>query len=101
MSEILVLIAPGEILAEEFLEPLGVSQNWLAHDMDVPVSRISCIVKSERAITGDTALCLAAFFGTTPQFWMNLQGDCDLRVAKRAKGGEIISRVRPLPVIAA
>lgn len=96
MKELLPLITPGEILAEEFMEPLGVSQNRLARDMDVPVSRISGIVKGERSITGDTALRLAAFFGTTPEFWMNLQSDHDLRSAKRAKGSEISARVRPL-----
>lgn len=96
MCELLPLITPGEILAEEFMEPLGVSQNRLARDMDVPVSRISGIVKGERSITGDTALRLSAFFGTTPQFWMNLQAEHDLRAAKRAKGSEIAARVRPL-----
>ena len=101
MSEQLPLITPGEILAEEFMEPLGVSQNRLARDMDVPVSRISGIIKSERSITGDTALRLAAFFGTTPEFWMNLQADFDLRAAKRAKGKEIAARVRPLAAKAA
>lgn len=101
MNELLSLITPGEILAEEFMQPLGVSQNRLARDMDVPVSRISGIIRSERSITGDTALRLAAFFGTTPEFWMNLQADYDLRAARRAKGTEITSRVRPLVTIAA
>ena len=101
MSELLPLITPGEILAEEFMEPLGISQNRLARDMYVPVSRISGIVKGERSITGDTALRLAAFFGTTPQFWMNLQADYELREAQRSKGTEIIARVRPLTAKAA
>ena len=101
MSELLPLITPGEILAEEFMEPLGISQNRLARDMDVPVSRVSGIIRNERAITGDTALRLAAFFGTTPEFWMNLQADHDLRAARRSKGNEITARVRPLVVKAA
>lgn len=96
MSALLPLITPGEILFEEFLEPLGISQNRLARDMDVPVSRVSGIIKGERAITGDTALRLAAFFAMTPEFWMNLQSDYELRAAQRAKGAEIRTRVRPM-----
>jgi antitoxin HigA-1 len=101
MNNLLPLITPGEILAEEFLEPLNVSQNRLARDMDVPVSRISGIIKGDRAITGDTALRLAAFFGTTAEFWMNLQTDFELRSARREKGIEISSRVRPFAAKAA
>lgn len=96
MSELLPLITPGEILTEEFMEPLGVSQNRLARDMDVPVSRISGIVNGGRSITGDTALRLAAFFGTTPEFWMNLQADHDLRKASIMSSNAIRNRVRPL-----
>lgn len=89
-------IPPGEILLEDFMKPLGVSQNRLARDIDAPVSRISGIVKGERAITADTALRLAQFFGTTPEMWMALQADYDLRMARRASGREIETRVRPL-----
>ena len=96
MTQMLTPIAPGEILLEEFLIPLGVSQNQLARDIDVPVSRISAIVKGERAITADTALRLAAFFGSSPEMWMNLQSEYDLRVAKRTNGELIGARVRRL-----
>lgn len=89
-------IHPGEILLEEFLRPLGISQNRLARDIDVPVSRIAGIAKGERAITADTALRLARFFGTSPEMWIGLQSDYDLRVARRAAGKEIERRVRVL-----
>lgn len=93
---LLAPIPPGEILLEEFMRPLGVSQNRLARDIDAPVSRIAGIVKGERAITADTALRLARFFGTSAEMWLSLQADYDLRVARRAKGGEIEKRVRQL-----
>ncbi len=96
MTQMLTPITPGEILLEEFLIPLGISQNQLARDIDVPVSRVSAIVKGERAITADTALRLAAFFGSSPEMWMNLQSEYDLRVAKRTNGDVIGARVRPL-----
>ncbi|WP_425428276.1 HigA family addiction module antitoxin [Bosea psychrotolerans] len=89
-------IPPGEVLLEEFMRPLGVSQNRLARDIDAPVSRIAGIVKGERAITADTALRLAQFFGTSPEMWMALQSDYDLRVARQASGRMIEKRVRPL-----
>ena len=89
-------IPPGEILLEEFMKPLGVSQNRLARDIDVPVSRIAGIVKGERAITADTALRLARFFATSAEMWMNLQADYDLRLARRAMGVDIDKRVRVL-----
>lgn len=89
-------IHPGEILLEEFLRPLGVSQNQLARDIDVPVSRIAGIVKGERAITADTALRLAQFFGTSPEMWIGLQSDYDLRTARRSTGLQIQTRVRAL-----
>ena len=94
MPQTLSPIPPGEILLEEFLNPLGISQNQIARDIDVPVSRISGIVKGERAITADTALRLAAYFATSPDMWLTLQSEYDLRLAKAAKGAEIISRVR-------
>lgn len=90
-------IPPGEILAEEFMRPLGISQNRLARDIAVPVSRVSGIVKGERAITADTALRLARFFGTSPELWLNLQADHDLRVARRMAGSEIEASVKVLP----
>ena len=89
-------IPPGEILVEEFMKPLDVTQNRLARDIDVPVSRVAGIVKGERAITADTALRLARFFGTSAEMWMSLQADYDLRVARRLAGSEIEQRVRAL-----
>ena len=76
------LIHPGEILKEEFLEPLGISQNQLAIDIRVPAPRISAIVHGRRAISADTALRLGAYFKMEPQFWLNLQSNYDLGVAE-------------------
>lgn len=95
-DETLDPIHPGEILLEDFLKPLDVSQDRLARDIDVPVSRVAGIVRGERAITADTALRLARFFGTTAEMWLGLQSDYDLRMARRAAGPEIQARVRPL-----
>ncbi len=89
-------IPPGEILAEEFLKPLGVSQNRLARDIDIPVSRVSDIVRGGRAITADTALRLAEYFGTSAEMWMRLQADYDLRVARAEKWERIRPRIRAL-----
>jgi addiction module HigA family antidote len=75
-------IHPGEILMEEFLEPLGISQYRLAKDISVPPRRINEIVHGKRSITADTALRLARFFGTTERFWLNLQVRYDLEVEK-------------------
>ena len=75
-------IHPGEILMEEFLEPLGISQYRLAKDISVPPRRINEIVHGKRSITADTALRLARFFGTTERFWLNLQVRYDLEVQK-------------------
>lgn len=89
-------IPPGEILLEEFLRPLGISQNRLARDLDVNVARVSEIVKGKRSITADTALRLAKYFGTTPELWLNLQRDYDLRVARREVWPDAEPRVRKL-----
>jgi antitoxin HigA-1 len=93
---ILDLINPGEILAKEFMEPLGISQNKLARDIDVPVTRIGDIIHGRRGITADSALRLAIYFGTTPEFWMNLQGGCELKRSKRDLLPAIQKAVRPL-----
>lgn len=87
-------IPPGEILNEEFLQPLGISMNALARDLAVPPNRISEIVNGRRAITADTALRLARYFGTGPEVWLNLQTDHDLRLARREHGREIEAQVR-------
>ncbi len=86
---------PGEILAEEFLEPLGMSVNALALALRVPANRIGAIVKGRRAVSADTALRLARFFGTSAEFWMNLQAMHDLTKAKMELGKTIESDVRP------
>jgi addiction module HigA family antidote len=76
-------VHPGEILLEEFLKPLGMSQHRLAKEISVPPRRINEIVHGTRAVTADTALRLGRFFGTTAQFWMNLQAGYDLEVESR------------------
>lgn len=88
-------IHPGETLREDFLKPLGLSANRLAIELQVPVTRVNDIVRGRRAITADTALRLARYFGTTPQFWMNLQANYDLEVAHDARGSEIAGRIVP------
>ena len=87
-------IPPGEILLEEFMQPLGISINALARELDVPPNRISGIVNGKRAITADTALRLGKYFGVSPETWLGLQADYDIRVARRAIGPEIERRVR-------
>jgi addiction module HigA family antidote len=89
-------IPPGEILFEEFMKPLGVSQNKLARDIDIPVSRVSEIVRGERAITADTALRLGEYFGTTAELWARLQADYDVRLARSAGWPKIKPRIRAL-----
>ena len=86
-------IHPGEVLLEEFMKPLGISINKLARDIAVPPGRISAIVNGKRAITADTAMRLGRYFGTSPEVWLGLQTDYELRVAKRTIGPEIEKRV--------
>jgi addiction module HigA family antidote len=86
---------PGDVLSEEFLKPLAMSVNALAIALRVPATRIGAIVKGERAVTADTALRLARFFGTSPEFWMNLQAMHDLTKARMESGGAIARDVRP------
>ncbi len=81
-------IHPGEILAGE-LEEIGVSPTELSRQIDVPPNRISQIINGKRAITGDTALRLGHWFGTSPTFWLNLQVSFDLRLAEQAAGNKI------------
>ena len=85
-------IHPGEVLFHEFLEPLGISQNKLARDISVPPRRINEIVLGKRAITADTALRLARYFGNSEKFWLGLQDDYDLEAA-REKMGEKLSEI--------
>lgn len=90
-------IHPGEILLEDFMKPLGISINQLARDLDVPPNRISAIVNGTRSITADTALRLGTYFQVSPETWLGLQIDYDLRVAGRRAGDEIRRRVRARP----
>ena len=86
---------PGEVLDEEFLKPLGMSANALAMALRVPATRIGAIVKGERAVTAETALRLARFFRTNPEFWMNLQAMHDLTKARGECGSKIERDVQP------
>lgn len=88
-------INPGEILREDFLEPLDISINQLSRDLSVPPNRISEIVNGKRAITADTALRLERYFGIEAQFWLNLQTEFDLRIMKRKIGADIEKRIIP------
>jgi antitoxin HigA-1 len=90
-------IHPGEFLREDFLSPLGLSANALAIALRVPVTRISEIVRERRGITADTALRLARYFGTTPDFWMKMQMAYDLAVASRESITRIELEIRPAP----
>jgi addiction module HigA family antidote len=82
-------IHPGEILLEEFLEPMGISQYRLAKDINVPARRINEIVHGKRSITADTALRLSRFFGSSERFWLNLQVRYDLEVEKDRLGKQL------------
>ena len=94
MTKKLPPIHPGEILLEEFLKPLGLSQYRLAKDISVPVRRINEIVLGKRAITPDTALRLSRYFGLSDQFWINLQSRYDLEVEKDRMAGRLEREVR-------
>ena len=89
-------IHPGEILEEEFMVPLGLSANELAKRIDVPVTRISEIVRGNRGVTADTALRLARLFGTSSELWLGLQAEYDLRLAGRDLAPEIQRRIVPM-----
>lgn len=89
-------IHPGEILMEEFLKPIGVSQYRLAKDISVPPRRINEIVHGRRSVTADTALRFGRFFGMSPQFWLNLQTRYDLEVTEDALGNRLEKEVHRL-----
>jgi addiction module HigA family antidote len=95
MSENHTSIHPGVLLLEEFLKPLGISQNRLARDIDVPVSRIAAIVAGQRAITADTAMRLSAYFDTKPELWMKLQAAYEIAVLRDSDWPRIEARIRP------
>lgn len=89
-------IPPGEILATEFLEPLGITPYRLAQETGMPRSRVSDILKGKRSITAETALAFSLYFGNSAQFWLNLQSHFDLEKATRGSLERIKARVKPL-----
>ena len=94
-TKIMPPIHPGETLREDFLKPLGLTANRLAMELLVPVTRINDIARGRRAITADTALRLARYFGTTPQFWMNLQANYESGDGAGRGRPDIADRIRP------
>jgi addiction module HigA family antidote len=94
-------VHPGEILLEEFLSPLGVSQYRLAKETSVPPRRINEIVRGSRSISADTALRLARYFGTSERFWLNLQARYDLEVEKDRLGDRLAREVKVLAAVSA
>lgn len=100
MADKLSPVHPGEVLMEDFLTPMGLSQNRLAIDVGVHARRINEIVLGKRGVTADTALRLARYFGTSPQFWMGLQADYDLDIALDNLGNRLEREVRAMPVAA-
>ena len=94
------IIHPGEILLEEYLKPMGLSQNKLANAINVPPRRINEICLGKRGITADTALRLSIFFATTPEFWLNIQKDFELRVVKAKGQQELIKTIMPFSKLA-
>jgi antitoxin HigA-1 len=97
MAKKLPPVHPGEILLEDFLRPLGLSQYRLAKSLSVPPRRINEIVLAKRAVTADTALRLARFFGTSDRFWLNLQAAYDLDVERDRLAGRLAKEVQILP----
>jgi addiction module HigA family antidote len=94
----LLPVHPGEVLLEEFLKPMGVSQYQVAKDISVPPRRINEIVLGKRAVTADTALRLSRYLGTSERFWLNLQARYDLEVEKDRLGRRLVREVRVLAV---
>ncbi|SIR08233.1 addiction module antidote protein, HigA family [Rhizobium sp. RU20A] len=97
MTVVLPPVHPGEILRDEFLSPLGLSAGMLARKLNVPRTRIERLASEQTAMTPDTALRLARFFDTSPEFWMNLQTSYDLKMHARAKADELAA----LPTLSA
>ncbi len=93
-DRLLDLIPPGEILAEEFMKPLGISINALAREIDVPPGRISEIIRGRRSITADTALRLGKYFNVSPETWLNLQAEYEIRLARRTSWPAIEPRIK-------
>ena len=95
MTKTIAPIHPGEVLLQEFIEPLGVTQHHLAVSIGVPPRRINEIVHGKRSITADTALRLSRYFGTSDRFWLNLQTRYDLETRKEVIGADL-NQIRPL-----
>jgi antitoxin HigA-1 len=100
MADKLSPVHPGEVLLEEFLNPMGLSQNRLAINIGVHARRINEIVLGKRSVTADTALRLARYFGTTPQFWLGLQSDYDLDIALDHLGNRLEREVKVMATAA-
>jgi addiction module HigA family antidote len=98
MTDKIPPVHPGEVLLEDYLTPRGLSQNQLAQSMRVPPNRISEIIQGKRGITAETALRLARAIGTSPDFWLNLQMQYDLRVAEENLAGVLEREVIPIAV---
>ena len=93
-------IHPGEVLREEFLTPMEISAYRLTKDTGLPHSRVSELLAGNRGVSADTALRLARYFGTTPDFWLNLQNSYDIEETERENGPAIRKRIRPVELIA-
>jgi addiction module HigA family antidote len=87
-------ITPGDVLLEEFIKPMGISQNQLARDINVPANRVSQIIHGKREITADTALRLGMYFGIEPEFWLNLQLRYNMKIVKNKVGAKIRQEVK-------
>jgi addiction module HigA family antidote len=94
MAKKLNPITPGDVLLEEFLKPMGITQNQLAKDINVPPNRVSQIIRGKREITADTALRLGKYFGIEPEFWLNLQVRYNIKIAQNEVGIKIDKEVK-------
>ena len=94
MAKKLSPITPGDVLLEEFLRPMKITQNQLAKDINVPANRVSQIIHGKREITADTALRLGKYFGIEPEFWLNLQVRYNMKIARSKVGNEIEREVK-------
>ena len=94
MAKKLAPITPGDVLLEEFLRPMGITQNKLAKDINVPANRVSQIIHGKREITADTALRLAKYFGIEPEFWLNLQVRYNMKIVRSKVGKKIEKEVK-------
>ncbi len=94
MQKKLSPITPGDVLLEEFIKPMEISQNQLAKDINVPANRVSQIIHGKREITADTALRLGRYFGIEPEFWLNLQLRYNMKIAKNKLGAKIQQEVK-------